>query len=189
VTEGEALALCRPIVLRLAADLASPRVDRDDLIQEGNLAAAKAFRAWDPAGGTSLTTWSWIPIRHAMWRLCRRMRTHGIKWYPKAIPAGHIDSMDDPGCAIGLRDVGDTLHDQLGTFDAPPDYFAIARLADAVSALTDRERMVIRSRFVHDMTLEQIGDKLGLTRERARQIEAEALRKLRVRLGSRFDGE
>lgn len=52
-------------------------------------------------------------------------------------------------------------------------------LEDALYTLTDRERKVLRYRFVDGMTLRETGDQLGVTQERIRQIEAKALRKLR----------
>lgn len=49
--------------------------------------------------------------------------------------------------------------------------------------LSEREIQVIRMRFgiggVESMTLEEVGENLGVTRERIRQIEAKALAKLR----------
>ena len=58
---------------------------------------------------------------------------------------------------------------------------------EALSELTKQERTVIRLRFGLDgkgpRTLRQIGEKLGYTRERIRQIEQAALEKLRVALG------
>ena len=60
-----------------------------------------------------------------------------------------------------------------------------ARVRDALSVLTDRERRVIELRFgITDgraRTLDVVGNALGVTRERARQIEAQALNKLRQR--------
>jgi len=52
-------------------------------------------------------------------------------------------------------------------------------LADAIDALTPREANVIRERFFAGVTLEEVAQKLSITRERACQIEAKALRKLR----------
>jgi RNA polymerase primary sigma factor len=55
-------------------------------------------------------------------------------------------------------------------------------LATALGALADRERQVIVLRYgledADPKTLEEIGKRLGLTRERVRQIEVEALRRL-----------
>ena len=45
--------------------------------------------------------------------------------------------------------------------------------------LDDREKEIIYDRMVNGKTLQQIGDKFGLTRERIRQIEAYALQKMR----------
>jgi RNA polymerase sigma factor (sigma-70 family) len=44
--------------------------------------------------------------------------------------------------------------------------------------LDDREKKILYERIVDGKTLQQIGNKFGLTRERIRQIEADALRKM-----------
>lgn len=52
----------------------------------------------------------------------------------------------------------------------------------ALSTLTDREKEIIQMFFgigTQEMTLEEIGDKFGLTRERVRQIKEKAIRRLR----------
>ena len=52
----------------------------------------------------------------------------------------------------------------------------------ALSTLTDREREIIKSFFgigCQDMTLEEIGERFGLTRERVRQIKEKAIRRLK----------
>lgn len=43
----------------------------------------------------------------------------------------------------------------------------------------ERARQVLIMRYMHDMTLEQIGQALGITRERVRQIENNALQMIR----------
>ena len=57
------------------------------------------------------------------------------------------------------------------------------QLLDVLGTLTDREQRVLRLRFGLDdgraRTLEEVGKVFDVTRERIRQIEAKALRKLR----------
>ena len=57
------------------------------------------------------------------------------------------------------------------------------QLEGMLEDLTEREKEVLRLRFGledgHPYTLEEVGRRFGVTRERIRQIEAKALRKLR----------
>ena len=70
---------------------------------------------------------------------------------------------------------------------SPLDMAAQSDLRDQINAvlakLTDRERRVISQRFGltggRSRTLEEVGLALGVTRERIRQMEARALRRLR----------
>lgn len=90
--------------------------------------------------------------------------------------------------------VGESGESQFGDFIeddriAPPEEQASRTMLErdifkALSELPDRERTVLELRYgLNDgqrRTLEEVGRSLGITRERARQIEGEALRRLRV---------
>ncbi|KRN88856.1 RNA polymerase sigma factor RpoD [Ligilactobacillus ceti] len=89
---------------------------------------------------------------------------------------------------IGEEDdshLGDFIEDQEAT--SPADHAAYEllkeQLENVLDTLTDREENVLRLRFGLDdgrtRTLEEVGKVFGVTRERIRQIEAKALRKLR----------
>jgi RNA polymerase primary sigma factor len=81
--------------------------------------------------------------------------------------------------------LGDFIEDQKATVPLDAASYQLLRgQVDAVlSTLTERERRVLRLRFGLDdgrsRTLEEVGQEFGVTRERIRQIEAKALRKLR----------
>ncbi|HPC04605.1 MAG TPA: RNA polymerase sigma factor RpoH [Syntrophales bacterium] len=57
-------------------------------------------------------------------------------------------------------------------------------IAGALAKLSERENYIVKNRIMSDKpeTLQQIGDRFKITRERARQIEQEALKKLRTAL-------
>ena len=94
-------------------------------------------------------------------------------------------SLDTP---IGEEDdshLGDFMEDDSALSPADSAAFSMLRaeLATALESLTDRERQVVKLRFgLEDgraRTLEEVGKEFNVTRERIRQIEAKALRKLR----------
>ncbi|HDS15044.1 MAG TPA: sigma-70 family RNA polymerase sigma factor [Proteobacteria bacterium] len=61
-------------------------------------------------------------------------------------------------------------------------------IAQALRELTLRERQVVAGRFLgdDDKTLQDVGDELGITRERVRQLESNALKKLEKILGPKI---
>ena len=94
-------------------------------------------------------------------------------------------SLDTP---IGEEDdshLGDFIEDDTALSPSDSAAFSMLRaeLSTALESLTDRERQVVRLRFgLEDgraRTLEEVGKEFNVTRERIRQIEAKALRKLR----------
>lgn len=81
--------------------------------------------------------------------------------------------------------IGDFVEDDRLPVPAEAAAFTMLKeqLNDVLGTLTDRERKVLRLRFGLDdgrqRTLEEVGKEFDVTRERIRQIEAKALRKLR----------
>ena len=83
------------------------------------------------------------------------------------------------------RHLGDFIQDDNVPVPADAAAFTLLKeqLVEVLSTLTDREQKVLRLRFGLDdgraRTLEEVGKEFNVTRERIRQIEAKALRKLR----------
>jgi len=102
----------------------------------------------------------------------------------------HPVSLDAPTGEEGGQ-LGDTIADA----SADPNAFLVslfhkrADLTTVLDDLAENERLVLRRRFGLEgdppETLESIGRRMGLTRERVRQIEASGLRKLRALLKAR----
>ena len=72
----------------------------------------------------------------------------------------------------------ETLED---TYEMPEvlDFEVKDAITQVLSTLTPREERVIRERFFNNKTLEEIGQTFSVTRDRIRQIEAKALRKMK----------
>jgi RNA polymerase primary sigma factor len=94
-------------------------------------------------------------------------------------------SLNAPVGDDGDASVGDLIEDKTAEnpYDRTNYHLLKSTLADVLESLTERERKVLELRFGlvdGDMrTLEEIGRQYKVTRERIRQIEAKALRKLR----------
>jgi RNA polymerase primary sigma factor len=104
------------------------------------------------------------------------------------------DSLDRPvgdGGGVGRGQTESTLKDlievpQGDVADMVAESLELGRLQSMLAMLTEREASIVAARFgINEskkaLTLEDAGKQWGITRERARQIENEALRKLRSR--------
>jgi len=98
-------------------------------------------------------------------------------------------SLETPLGTDGDTPLGHLIPDQTARTpeDAAMQGEMAAQIERAMAPLTDREREVLRLRFGlgldREMTLEEIGRRLAITRERARQIEMKALQKMRAGRG------
>jgi RNA polymerase primary sigma factor len=94
-------------------------------------------------------------------------------------------SLEDPVGSEESSQLGDFIEDEdaLEPMDAAAREILREQVKNALAVLSDRERKVLELRFGlvdgKDHTLEEVGQFINVTRERVRQIEAKALRKLR----------
>ena len=101
-------------------------------------------------------------------------------------------SLETPVGEADESHLGDFIPDEdtLSPSDAAAYQMLREQLAEVLQTLTPREEMVIRLRYGLDdgrpRTLEEVGQQFQITRERIRQIEAKALRKIRHPSRSRY---
>ncbi|MDP3994561.1 MAG: RNA polymerase sigma factor RpoD [bacterium] len=99
--------------------------------------------------------------------------------------AQEVTSLESPVGEDKESFLGDFIPDesQPSPVDAASKQLLKTHLYEVLSSLSDREARVLKLRFGLDgtkqMTLEEVGKVFGVTRERIRQIEAKALRKLK----------
>jgi len=166
-----------PLVLAMAKRTRITGVDVTDLISEGNLALLRAVNKFDCARGYKFSTYACRAILKSFSRVATRMARY----------RGHFPTEFDPALEksnhiehVRNAQEGDCVHD-LKTI-----------LAKNLAQLSEVERAVIAARFALDhtesdpvrkaKTLEQVGEMIGVTKERVRQIQNKALSKLRLAL-------
>lgn len=94
-------------------------------------------------------------------------------------------SVDEPVGRDGERSLLDSIPDEAGIDPAQmlQDEDVREHLEEWLSGLTEKQRAVVEQRFglhgTEPATLEEVGNRIGVTRERVRQIQIEALRRLR----------
>src|SRR6476660_5706217 len=143
-----------------------------------------------------------IEIMHKLWRAQKQLSQElGHEPTPEELgdelqlPVARINtllkmgqqpiSLDAPVGEDGDVRVADFIEDK--TAENPSDVTSYSllkeKLGDVLTSLTERERKILEMRFGlvdgYERTLEEIGKMYNVTRERIRQIEAKALRKLR----------
>jgi len=169
-----------------------PRVGMDlaDLVQEGTIGLMTAAKRFDQALGNRFTTYAFYWIRQAMLRGLHN-KCNLIRWpvwiAPKLIKAcidGNEEGLEPREKPVAFVPWRLSLV-SLGA--ASPDDSLVrqeitAAVGSALLRLKPIQESVIKLRFGigvdHEYTLEEIGQKLRLTRERIRQIEADGLKKL-----------
>lgn len=156
----------RLIVRRYTATAA---VDADDLLQCAFIGVREAALAYD-GQGSFLTLMGWRVRKE-----CRKAL--GMYGSRREVEVGA--SLDAP-----VSDDEDALGDLIPDDSLPGSTDALELeelrrdVRAAVDALPDREAQIIRAHWFDDLTLAQAGQALGISAERARQIEQRALERL-----------
>lgn len=159
------------LVVSVAKRHVGPLTNLFELISDGNVCLMRAVEKFDFARGNKFST-------YATWAL--------IKNFARSVPEeNYVLSTFVTGTDALIADTGD---DAVEVTDEKELAAALKHMVSGVlRKLSDRERTVIVSRFGigsddRPKTLEEVGRIFGLTRERIRQIEARALKKLRSML-------
>ena len=189
-------------VVSVAKQYQNQGLSLPDLINEGNLGLIKAAEKFDETRGFKFISYAvwWIrqSILQALAEQSRIVR----------LPLNQVGSLNKINKAL-TRKISDTLRvgsrhvsvdapfvegednsllDVLPNDDSPSADRGLVNeslnteIERALSTLTDREREIIKSFFgigCQEMTLEEIGERFGLTRERVRQIKEKAIRRLK----------
>ena len=97
-----------------------------------------------------------------------------------ALSAGHAyetDSLDEPSGAEGEGARGERMGEDDPGFERVDDWEAIA---PAIASLSDRDRTVLRLRFVEDLTQSQIADQVGVSQMQVSRILRRTIARIQV---------
>ena len=168
IHEGDRQALDKLVranlrfVVSVASQYQNQGLSLPDLINEGNMGLIRAAEKFDEKRGFKF-------ISYAVWWIRERI-LHAIAEEQRHASREPHDSLPSPDSLIASSGLsGETIS---------------AETNHVLSLLSEREKIIIERSFgingQPEMTLEEIGESLGLNRERVRQIREKAIRKLRA---------
>ena len=162
-------------VVTLARQYKSELLSTDDLISEGSIGLMKAADKFDPSRGKPFVTFAAPFIRRSIEDAISRLTGEvPIMSTDESLPIG---SNNNYTLLNVLEDKGAPRTDAALEQNALSD-----NMTKAINTLNEREQAVIKRCFGIDcqhMTMAEIGEQLGLKRERVRQIRDKAMRKLK----------
>jgi RNA polymerase sigma factor (sigma-70 family) len=181
-------------------------IGEDDLIAIGQIVLVQAWVDYDPERGTTFASWAVRLMQRAFTQL--RRESWGISRSEAAVPladraaavAKHVSGDAEAFFGNAVGGTPPTIFDTIADEDACIDDEELDRARKLAwfretvrthGILSDRERLVVIATFDDGRTLEDIGNALGVTRERVRQILAKATERLRrwAALGGMLDDE
>lgn len=176
------------LVWRVALKLQNHGVELDDLVGWGQFGLLHACRRYDPKQGVRFSTYATWCIRGRILRaLAEQSRTIRV-------PAGQQTKANRGKWgayqALAEADLGTPLCELAIQREGPDPLEASEddeRITDLLGYLKPRAAQILRLRFGligEQQTLEQVGARFGIHKERVRQVQNEALKHLRERVGA-----
>ena len=168
------------LVLAMAKRTRMSEVDFADLVSEGNMALLRAVDKFDAGRGYKFSTYACRAILKAFSRQGMKLSK-----YRQRFPTDFDPKLER----------SNFLETKRSTFEKDAAEEVKRIVLDNRADLTDVERTVIEHRFGLEsaegekpMTLEQVGQIIGVTKERVRQIQNKAMEKIRLQLEANFLG-
>lgn len=171
-----------PLVLAMAKRTRLSNIDFNELVSEGNMALLRSVEKFDSSRGFKFSTYSCRAILKSFSRVAMRASRYRGTFPTEFDPAMERSDFVDKqrldvkaDCVNELKEI----------------------FLENLAGLNDVEHTVIRERFAlgkipgvddspYPKTLEQVGHIIGVTKERVRQIQNKALKKMKVALEERF---
>lgn len=150
-----------PACIKLHLRRTPPGIDMANLFEQGYFALMSAGDGFDPWLGWKLSTYACTAIRRSFFR------------HKKEI---HVEPID---MIFGVSSPSKDEQEE----------WAVEQLTKILNSdfLTEKEKAIISMRFYDNLTLDKVGRKLGMSKERARQIQHATIAKLKEQLQLQID--
>lgn len=171
--------------------LATVAYDTDDMFSEGFLGLVRAAETYDSTLGAFSTHAFWWIRQNVLRGVSNQSRTVRV---PCHRLEQHRAAGTSPARTLSLDatmgEDGAAYVDRLSYEDEtdPAELHDHRVLESMLSVLDTREQAIVRARFWGERTLSDIGRDFGVTRERIRQLEAIAIKKLRAQMAQESEG-
>ncbi|KPK75752.1 MAG: hypothetical protein AMJ79_09875 [Phycisphaerae bacterium SM23_30] len=158
------------LVLAMAKKVVFPGVEFTDLISEGSMALLRAADKFDCQRGYKFSTYACRAIFKGFSRTAKQnyryRKRFPTQWDIALEKDDYLEQMRQEDHESGIEEVRTIFQDNLAD---------LSQIEQSVIEM----RFSLRPRQSRPLTLKQVGDKLGLTKERIRQIQNKALAKIR----------
>ena len=159
------------LVLAMAKKVDFPGVEFTDLISEGSMALLRASDKFDFDRGFKFSTYACRAIFKGFSRTAKqnyRYRSRfPAQWDVALEKDDHLDQLRQENHSDGIDEVRMIFQENIAD---------LSRVEQSVIEM----RFSLKPKQTKPLTLKQVGDKLGLTKERIRQIQNKALAKMRL---------
>jgi RNA polymerase primary sigma factor len=178
------------LVLAMAKRVRLSEVDFADLIGEGNMALMRSVDKFDCNRGFKFSTYACRAILKAFSRHGIKVTTHnrrfGAEYDPALERSNHLETVratHERECADEVKYIVTTNKADLSEIEIKviSHRFGIDA-SSALAALGAKDLTPVASELAQALTLEQVGQVIGVTKERVRQIQNKALEKIRTAL-------
>ena len=156
-------------------------VEFEDLCQSGYLAMVAAVNTFDPAAGSAFSTWLMYHLKNVFADATGYRTQNG-----RQEPLNNYISLDTPLTDdADSNDLMDVVADPAGLQWRESIEESVWRkqlqeaVGAALSTVPEQYREILHLRYWENMTLEDVGDLRGISRERVRQMENKGIRILR----------
>ena len=165
------------LVLSLARKSKYPGIDFTDLVSEGSVALLRAVENFDFTKGFKFSTYACSAIFKSFYRVASKRYIYNERFPTQLENTHNADNRD--------MQINDTWQKDL--------YEEFEYIFDNnLAHLNDTETSVLKMRFsigaeiVEPMTLKSVGERLGITKERVRQIQNKAMTKMKPVVAERL---